>query len=199
MGSAGAGVWRSAQVSTCVSDPAPPESAAPCWGSVSPASAGWPDRRPGRGPCWPGIPSEYLRCDAAPSRRSTTTGQAGWRWRGRSDLRPAKGDLLPLGEGQVPTRKISSSSWTHPASRTHPRQPALTVGPGDRRRIGHELTTPPRSPKRLVQLSHELIRETDSHRNPHSIKCCDDRKDPRIVVRDDQPRSAAVALTCPVL
>jgi hypothetical protein len=67
-----------------------------------------------------------------------------------------------------------------------PRQTALTMGTGDGRGISHELTALPRSPERLDQLGHQLVRETNGHRNPHILGCCDDRDNPRIPLRNDE-------------
>ncbi len=56
----------------------------------------------------------------------------------------------------------------------------------------------PCGPERLNQIGHQLVRETDCHRHPHILGCCDDRKDLRFALRNTiRSWAQATGMACP--
>src|SRR5664279_5237022 len=74
-----------------------------------------------------------------------------------------EGDLFPLTKAQVTPPQAAPAPRAHTTGLTHPGQTAVAVGAGHGGGIGHELTALPRSPERLDQLGHQLVRETNGH------------------------------------
>ena len=116
--------------------------------------------------------------------RTTELTTAGRRPAHDADAGTTQRDLFSLTEGQVSPLQSAPAARAHATGLTHPCQTALTMGAGDGRGIGHELTGLPCGPERLNQIGHQLVRETDCHRHPHILGCCDDRKDLRNPLRD---------------
>jgi hypothetical protein len=105
-----------------------------------------------------------------------------------------QGDLFPLTKRQVTPLQAAPAPWAHTTGLTNPRQTAVAAGAGDGRGISHELTALPRGPERLDQPGHQLVRETNGHRHPHILGCCDDRENPRILHWDDRSTGTSWAL-----
>src|SRR5450759_4952932 len=147
----------------------------------------------GRGPVGTGSVTVAGQLPADRGRRPPQTA------RNRADrLTPSttQCDLFSLTKGQVTPLQAAPAARTHATGLTHPSQTALPVGPGHGRGISHELPGLPRSPERLNQFGHELVRETNGHRRPHILGCCDDRENPR---NDQRAPSGTWAFAPPIV
>lgn len=99
--------------------------------------------------------------------------------------------LTAAGQRRVTKDKYPSARSRPRRGRTPPdsctqANSTLTVGPCHRGSVSHELTSLPRRPEGLEQLSDELVREPH-YRHPHDLGCCDHCMDLWIGLRCSPP------------